>query len=105
MSSLPVARYITPSTTSGSASNLYLAPLPDPRRAIQLPLRSPTLPVLIRSSVEYRWLFNAPPNVIQLLPPLVAFANSSCVGERNDGAEVDCAHVVVGSNKHTEITS
>src|SRR5215468_2258054 len=47
MSSLPVGMYITPSTTTGSASNLYFEPSPEPRRVSHTPFRSCTLLVLI----------------------------------------------------------
>src|ERR1700688_3792343 len=79
MSSLPVGMYITPLTTTGSASNLYLAPSPDPRRVIQAPLSCETFEVLIWFSDEKRSLLSAPPWVIQSFPPLVAAARSCVV--------------------------
>src|SRR5215467_11983194 len=52
-SSFPVTTYMTPSLTSGEASNEYLPPAPEPlRRVIQAPLSCLTLPVSICLRVE-----------------------------------------------------
>ena len=52
-SSLPVVIYMTPSLTSGVASNEYLPPNPEPlSRVIQAPLSCLTLLVSICFSVE-----------------------------------------------------
>src|SRR5438132_2373643 len=91
MSSLPVGMYITPSTTSGSASKMYLLPRPEPRRFSQAPLSWLTLLVLTWSSVEYRPLVRAPPYVIQLAPALFVVVNSWSLGDRND-----CARALAG---------
>ena len=52
-SSLPVMTYMTPSFTSGEASNEYLPPTPEPlRRVIHAPFILATLSVVICVSVE-----------------------------------------------------
>src|SRR5262249_28170562 len=67
-SSLPVETYMTPSWTSGVASNEYLEPIPDPVWATQAAFNVGTLDVSIWFNVEYRVAPQSPPMVSHWLP-------------------------------------